>query len=215
MIPAREVGGDFYDVIPLGDDRIGVAVADVSGKGVPAAFFMLIARTLLRATASFEPSPAACLTRLNDLLAADNEQMLFVTLFFGVLDRRTGTFTYANGGHNPPYLIRDGRPEELPPTGDMALAVMEELVFSERHCRLAPGDAVFLFTDGVTEAFDPAGEAFGEPRLTGLLGRGGGDEATALIDRVIDGVLRFTGDAQQADDITCLAVRLRGAGRAT
>ncbi len=208
MIPAREVGGDFYDVIPLGDGRIGVAVADVSGKGVPAAFFMLIARTLLRATASFEPSPAACLTRLNDLLAADNEQMLFVTLFFAVLDRRTGTFTYANGGHNPPCLIRHGRPEELPPTGDMALAVMEGLTFTERVCRLAPGDGVVLFTDGVTEAFDPAGEAFGEPRLAGLLTEGGRDDAAALVDRVVEGVLRFAGAAPQADDITCLALRL-------
>ena len=208
MIPAREVGGDFYDVIPLGEDRIGLAIADVSGKGVPAAFFMLIARTLLRATVSFELSPAACLTRLNDLLAADNDQMLFVTMFFGVLDRRAGTLAYANGGHNPPYLIRNGQLEALAPTGDMALAVKEGLIFTEGQCRLAPGDAVFLFTDGVTEAFDIGGEAFGEDRLEGLLTQGGEPAALALVDRIVDGVLRFTGDATQADDITCLALCL-------
>jgi sigma-B regulation protein RsbU (phosphoserine phosphatase) len=212
MIPAREVGGDFYDVFPMGQDRLGVAVADVSGKGVPAAFFMLIARTLLRATASFEPSPAACLARLNDLLAAENDQMLFVTMVFGVLDRRSGVFTYANAGHNPPYLLRAGRPETLAGTGDMALAVLGDLPFTERRCRLGPGDAVFLFTDGVTEAFDAHGAEFGEPRLEELLGRAGEDSAPALVDRVIDGVLRFTGEADQADDITCLTLRLRRAG---
>ena len=208
MIPAREVGGDFYDVIALGDDRVGLAVADVSGKGVPAAFFMLIARTLLRATVSFEPSPAACLTRLNTLLAADNDQMLFVTMFFGVLDRRTGTFTYANGGHNPPYVIRNGRPEALTPTGDMALAVMEGQTFVERQCRLAPGDAVFLFTDGVTEAFDTGGILFGEDKLVGLLRQAGEPGAPALVDRVVEGVLRHTGEADQADDVTCVALCL-------
>jgi sigma-B regulation protein RsbU (phosphoserine phosphatase) len=212
MVPAREVGGDFYDVVPLGDDRIGVAVADVSGKGVPAAFFMLIARTLLRATASFEPSPGRCLTRLNDLLSAENEQMLFVTLFFGVLDRRTGAFTYANAGHNPPYLIPAGPVEELAPTGGMALAVMGGQAYAERTVHLAPGDAAVLFSDGVTEAFDAGGEAFGEARLAGLLESGRTRDAASLVDRVIDGVLGFTGEAEQADDITCLALRLRGGG---
>jgi sigma-B regulation protein RsbU (phosphoserine phosphatase) len=172
---------------------------------------MLIARTLLRATASFEPSPGRCLTRLNDLLAAENDQMLFVTLFFGVLDRRSGAFTYANAGHNPPYLIPAGPAAELAPTGGMALAVLGGQSYAEATLRLGPGDAVVLFTDGVTEAFDPAGEAFGEARLAGLLDRGRRDDAAGLVDRVVDGVLRFTGEAERADDITCLALRRGGA----
>ena len=212
MVPAKEVGGDFYDFFELDGGRMGVVVADVSGKGVPAAIFMAITRTLLKATALFTPSPAACVARVNQLLAAENEQLLFVTLFYGVLERASGRLTFANAGHNRPFRIaRDGAVRQLEGTGGVALAIMEELQFHEATAQLAPGEALFLFTDGVTEATDLAGAEFGEAQLAALLGSSAsGLAAGALAERVVEAVNRFAEGAPQADDITCVALRWFG-----
>ncbi|WP_250478471.1 MULTISPECIES: SpoIIE family protein phosphatase [unclassified Caballeronia] len=216
MVPAREVGGDFYDYFWLSDQKIGVVIADVSGKGVPAALFMAVARTLLRAIAPSAASPGACLALANDLLAQDNEATMFVTLFYGILDTATGELEYANGGHNPPYVIApDGSISQLPGTGGMALGVIEGTPFAEGHMRLDAGTTLLLYTDGVTEAFNPADEEYGELRLAQHLADAKGVEVEVLLKRLFDSVHRFADGAPQSDDITCLAIHYGASGPTT
>jgi serine phosphatase RsbU (regulator of sigma subunit) len=208
MLPAKEIGGDFYDFFPLDAHRVAIAVADVSGKGIPAAFFMAVSRTLLRAVAPFDPSPAVCLYRLNNLLAADNPEMMFVTLFYAVLDTRTGHVQYGSAGHNPPYLVRhrSNVPIEIPSLGNMALAVMEDMPYDQADFVLEPGDRLFLYTDGVTEAMSPEQELYGEERLMLLLTQLQQTPAALVPDLVLDVLHAFEGDGAQADDITTLVV---------
>ncbi len=159
MVPAREMGGDFYDFFPLDERRLGLVIADVSGKGVPAAFFMAISRTVLQQSALDGGSAGACLARANAPLCARNPMELFVTAFYGILDVETGDLSYANGGHNPPLMVRhaDGTVAELPRTGGMALGVMTGMAYAEAAVRLTPGDTLFLYTDGISEAMDGEG----------------------------------------------------------
>jgi sigma-B regulation protein RsbU (phosphoserine phosphatase) len=211
MQPAREVGGDFYDIFEIDAHRVGIAVADVSGKGIPAAFFMLIARTLLKAIALEGAGPGKTLVRLNDFLCGDNEETMFVTLFYGELDSRTGRFVYANGGHNNPLLATPGEPvTPLPSTDGMALAVFEQQSFAERTITLASGQTLLLFTDGVTEAFDPAGGMFGDDRLADVLAAPASDAengtARALLETILDRVEHFCEGAPQSDDITLIVI---------
>lgn len=212
MLPAKEVGGDFYDYFPLDGGRLGVAIADVSGKGVPAAFFMAISRTLLKANARFLSSPAECLARVNNLLAAENEEMMFVTVFYGVLDLASGRFVFACGGHNPP-VVRCGAAAStflLQPEG-MALAVMEDVPYREGAVTLAPGDLLFLYTDGVTEACNGQEQLFGETALLAALNEMPRDAAIdAYHQHVVEAVQGFAGDAPQFDDITCVSLRYKG-----
>ncbi|MFG1403272.1 SpoIIE family protein phosphatase [Xanthobacter sediminis] len=212
MTPAREVGGDFYDYFMIDDRTLGFVVADVSGKGVPAALFMAISRTLLRSTALFERSPAGCIRRLNDLLAVENDQVLFVTVLYGVLDLNTGRVTYVNAGHNLPYQVHgNGAVASVPSTGGMAVAVLEGFVYTERTFQLEPGDTLFLYTDGVTEAFDVDENPYGEKRLETLLASGASEWSVhELSERVLASVHVFERGAPQADDITCLTLRYFG-----
>jgi serine phosphatase RsbU (regulator of sigma subunit)/anti-sigma regulatory factor (Ser/Thr protein kinase)/putative methionine-R-sulfoxide reductase with GAF domain len=205
---ARQVGGDFYDVIHLAHDKIGFFIADVADKGVPAALFMALTRTLVRAAVLETLSPAEALRRVNDLLYPDAHQGMFVTAFYGVLDTITGEFTYTNAGHNPPYWCKPGeeRVEALTRTG-MALGVMEGAQMQEARITLAPGDALLLYTDGVTEAFSPEGELFGEARLQAMLpGLCQAPDADLLedIERALD---EFMDIEPPSDDITMLAIR--------
>jgi sigma-B regulation protein RsbU (phosphoserine phosphatase) len=209
MESAREVGGDFYDFFERGDGRLVFVIADVSGKGVPAAFFMAIARTLLKAIALFESDPAICIRQLNELLVVDNDQMMFVTLFFGLFDPATGHVDFVNAGHVPPIRIaREGQVEMLPEAGNIAVAVAPASDFSKGAIELAPGESLVLYTDGVTEAFNHAGEPFGDRRLIQALecvpaGDGPGSVARA----VLAAVESFEGGADQSDDITLLVVQ--------
>lgn len=215
ITPAREVGGDFYDYFFIDQAHLGFVIADVSGKGVPAALFMTITRTLLKATAQFITEPTRCLTQLNDLLAAENEQMMFVTLFYGVLHLDSGQVQYVNAGHNPPWLLRAaGQVEPLARTGGMAVAVSEDFPYRSASVQLQPGDQLFLYTDGVTEAFDPDGQEYGDARLQQALTRqaqGGLPGPQALVEAVLADVHAFERGAPQADDITCMALRYLGA----
>lgn len=211
MLPAREVGGDFYDFFELDAHRIGIVIGDVSGKGVPAALFMAISRTLLRALAQRYDRPGDCLARLNDLLVQNNQEELFVTVFYGILDRRTGELIYANGGHNPPVLVTQGEPELLARTGGIALAALDGLRYADRSVQVHPGDTLLLYTDGITEAVSAAGLEYGVERLAACLAEAGPSGATALLDRLIADVQRFAGTEPQADDITCVALRFFGA----
>ncbi|NYE25918.1 PP2C family protein-serine/threonine phosphatase [Pigmentiphaga litoralis] len=212
ITPAREVGGDFYDYFPIDANRFGFVIADVSGKGVPAALFMAISRTLLKSTALFVDSPSACLQRLNDLLAAENEQMLFVTVFYAVIDLSTGQVDYVNAGHNPPWLIRrDGDLSPLPRTRGIAVAVHEGFAYQQGKVQLAPGDTLYLYTDGITEAFDVDGQEYGDARLQASLARIAPDTPIDMLSqRVIDDVRTFERGAAQADDMTSLSLRYLG-----
>ncbi|MEW5422387.1 SpoIIE family protein phosphatase [Amorphus sp. 3PC139-8] len=213
METAKEVGGDFFDYFMIDERHLAVAAADVSGKGVPAAMFMAITRTLVKATAVFTNSPADSISQVNQFMAADNEQMMFVTLFYGVLDLETGILTYTNAGHNPPYIIKPsgGTARPLERTGDPALAIVEDHDYRELTVTLAPGDTLFAFTDGVTEAFDADGEAYGEGRLEALLAeRAAATDVNALGGVVTAALLEFERGADRADDVTCLTLRYFG-----
>ncbi|MBO6519575.1 MAG: SpoIIE family protein phosphatase [Rhodospirillales bacterium] len=211
MIPAKEVGGDFYDFFALDENRIGIVIADVSGKGVPAALFMAVSRTLLRGIATSEPGPGSCLRVTNDLLSAENDQGMFVTTFYGVLDLQSGVFRYANGGHNPPYLIDDeGNVTALATTDGVALGVMEGLDYDENEIVLKPGATVFMFTDGITEAFNENEEEFQERRLQEALAGAEAKPTPQVIDDVVAVVKKFAGNAPQADDITSIVLRYKG-----
>ena len=212
MQAARAVGGDFYDVLQLDEGRIGVAVADVSDKGVPAALFMMSSRTLLKGAAIGCHDPGEVLREVNDLLYANNETMMFVTLFYAVFDPESGTLAYANGGHNAPLLVRaDGSSELLPLTGGVAAGVVPDLDYRSSTVSLSPGDTVVLYTDGVTEAMSPADEEFGVERLCRVFAEGPFPDAQQANTAIFQAVSEFAADAPQFDDITCLTLCYKGA----
>ena len=211
MEPARNVGGDFYDVINLDDGRIGLSIADVSGKGVPAALFMMSSRTLLKGSAIGNPDPGAVLQEVNSLLLEDNETMMFVTLLYAVYDPPTGQITYANGGHNTP-LIRhaDGSSTMLPLTGGIALGVVGDIEYQQELVQLAPGETLVLYTDGITEAMNEVGEEFGLERLYDVLASNPANDPQEVNRNIFEAVRAFAGDTPQSDDITCLTLCRKG-----
>ena len=207
MIPATTMGGDFYDFIELQDGKIGLVMADVSGKGVPAAFFMAVARTTLRDLAGQYCDPGACLARTNEVLCQQNPMDLFVTVFYCILDPASGALRYANGGHNPPYLRRaDGTIESLSGAGGLVLGAMEGIVYPEHAVRLVAGDRLVLYTDGVTEAFNQADEAYGTERLIAEIREHGDGAAPEIVEGVCRSVAAFAGAAPQSDDITLIVL---------
>jgi sigma-B regulation protein RsbU (phosphoserine phosphatase) len=210
MEPARNVGGDFFDILNRDHHRLGVVVADVSDKGVPAALFMMSSRTLIRAMSIGSAMPGEVLASVNELLLEDNDSTMFVTLFYAVYDPENGMFTYANGGHNPPLLVHpDGSSEELPLTGGIALGLVSDFKYVERTLRLMPGDALILYTDGVTEAMNEDLEEFGVPRLIKVFQVDPPSSAEDATGRVFEAVHDFAGEADQSDDITCLVLHRR------
>ena len=208
VIPAKEVGGDFYDVYNLEDGRLGIVIADVSGKGIPAALFMMVCRTLLKGIAIGMESPAEALTEANTLLHAENQASMFVTVFYAVFDPRTGVLTYANAGHDPPVLRRtDGSTEALPSTGGVPLGIVEDVEFVEETSTLSPGDFVFLYTDGVTEALNEEEEEFGDARVHDAIAGVSPGPASEAVEALVQTVVRFSGEAEQFDDLTCLVLK--------
>ncbi len=212
MRPAKEVGGDFYDFFRLDQNHIGVAVADVSGKGVPAGLFMVMARTLMRATAMHHVrEPGVVLKRVNDFLEQNNSEGLFVTLFYGVLDERTGVFTYANGGHNPPILVGHDDALPLETTGGVALGMFPGLDYAAAQVGMDVGFRLVLFSDGITEAFNETEELFGDERLlatTRTLPQV--DNPDEDVNHIVTAVDEFAGEAPQFDDITCVVLIYKG-----
>ena len=208
MMPARDVGGDFFDVLYLNNGCIGLAIADVSDKGVPAALFMMASRTLLKAAALGLKSPREVLREVNDLLYDDNDAMMFVTLLYAVYDPATGELTYANGGHNSPLIVHvDGTSTVLPGTNGIALGVMPDMNYDERTVSISPGDAVVFYTDGVTEAINETGEEFGMDRLHQVFAANPPRDSRSATEAVFRAVNEFAGTASQFDDITCLTFR--------
>ena len=207
MTPAKEVGGDFFDLFRLDEKRIGVAIADVSGKGVPAALFMVMARTLLRSTVFHIDSPAAVLEYMNDYLEKNNDEQLFVTLFYGILDEANGTLTYSTGGHNPPIVSDSKGTRVLEQTEGAVLALIDDLVYSETTVRLEDGSRIIMMTDGIPEAFNGEGEAFGDDRtLETIDALNSGQSPEEDIKQLVSSVEEFVGDAPQFDDITCVVL---------
>jgi len=202
--PAREVGGDFYDVIPLPDDRIGFVIGDVTDKGVPAALVMAATRSVLRASAQRLVDPGAVLERVNEHLCPDMPEKMFVTCLYGVLEPTTGHFRFANAGHDLPYVKTADGSVELRARG-MPLGLMPGMFYEEKEAVLAPGESLLLHSDGVVEAHDAEGAMFGFPRLKEAVARypGGGE----LIDRVLTDLREHTGTtAEQEDDITMVTL---------
>lgn len=210
MNAAKAVGGDFYDFFMVDEHHLGFTIADVSDKGVPAAIFMAISRTVIRATALRQHSPATCLSESNNLLCNESVNGMFVTVFYAILNIHTGDVVYSNGGHNRPVWIRKGGTAEmLPVTGNMALGVMPGLPYNERTIHLEPGDSLFLYTDGISEAMNPKGELFGDARLIETCSKAP-VSAKAMIGRMEQHVSAFVDGATQYDDMTMLSLLYKG-----
>ncbi|MCG8633152.1 MAG: SpoIIE family protein phosphatase [Desulfobacterales bacterium] len=208
MVPAKEVGGDFYDFFFIDDDRLGFIIADVSGKGVTAAMFMGVSRTLLRFTALQGLSVDKVLSHVNNLLCVDNEICMFVTVIYGVLNIKTGELSYANGGHNPPVRMRNGSPIEiLPRTGGIALGIMDDSEFEAGQAQLAPGDLLYLCTDGMPDAENEAHEFFGEDRLMEELDKMEENSPEYVVNRTYKLVTDHVAAGPQFDDMTQLAIQ--------
>ena len=208
MQPARNVGGDFFDVIRLENGRIGLAIADVSDKGVPAALFMMSSRTLLKGAAIGLDGPGAVLSDVNNLLLEGNETGMFVTMLYAIYDPLTGELTYADGGHDPPLVVHaDGASALLPLTGGIALGVMPDIQYRQETVQVAPGDTVVLYTDGVTEAMNSHGDQFGIDGLREIFGSPPPTDPKEAGLEVMKAVNDFTGDAPQHDDVTCVTLR--------
>ncbi|MBP8129691.1 MAG: SpoIIE family protein phosphatase [Candidatus Hydrogenedentes bacterium] len=211
MLPASSVGGDFYDYYALDEHRIGFLIGDVSGKGMPAALFMAMSRSLFKATALTGAPPNECLGHVNDLLCADDADGMFVTIFYGVLDTRSGELQYSNGGHNPPLLLaRDSCPRTLRNLGGIVLGVQPGHVYTSETVVLRPGEGLLLYTDGVTEARNAAREQYTPARLEARVRELGGAPARAVAAAVLEDVRAFSLGAPQHDDITMLALRYSG-----
>ena len=209
MYPAKHVGGDFFDFFLIDDYHLYFVIGDVSGKGVPAALFMAMSRTLIKAIALKGVPPDICLDDVNKILILDNESSMFVTVFAGVLNTFTGEVKYCNAGHNPPYLIKkDGNVETLESTNSIALGIMdEENLFSSKSIMLHPGDAIFLYTDGVTEAVDSEDFLFSDDRLHNFLKTVSESSPTDIVNNVIEQVNAYSSGVMQADDITAMCFR--------
>jgi sigma-B regulation protein RsbU (phosphoserine phosphatase) len=205
--PAHEVSGDFYDFVPA-DGRLGVVIADVSDKGMPAALFMALSRSIIRASVTSVPSPADAIDQANRLINADSTDSMFVTLFFAQLDPASGKLAYVNAGHNPPLLCRAGQEEliGLERTG-LPLGLFKFTDFEAREARLDPGDFLVLFTDGVTEALDPQGREFGDERLQRILLEVRGASAEDMAAGLEATLSAFAGTAAPSDDITYVILK--------
>ncbi len=211
MDPAKEVGGDFYDFFLVDDDHLAVVIADVSGKGVPAALFMVIAKTLIKNHAQNKETPGDVFTQTNGQLCEGNDAGLFVTAWMGILEISTGKFTYVNAGHNPPLLKRAGGPFEwLKSRPGFVLAGMEGVRYRENTLQLEPGDRLYLYTDGVTEATNGDQELYGEDRLQAALNEAPDLPVEELLPRIKNSIDTFVGDADQFDDITMLGLSYKG-----
>ncbi len=213
LIPAKQVGGDFYNYFFLDDDHICLVVGDVAGKGVPAALFMAKSVTLLKLVAREMNNPACILKSVNTDLAYENSSCIFVTAFLAILNIKTGELIYANGGHNPPIIVKqDGGVELIDDVTSPALGAIENSEYVVGKTNLSEGDLLFIYTDGVTEAFDEGSNEFTDERLLELLSESNVCSARDLINEVLSGVTSFTRNAIQSDDITMLALRYFGGG---
>ena len=209
MEAAKDVGGDFYDFFRIDDDRIALVIADVCGKGIPAALFMVLCQTVIRSKATLSATAAECMKDSNHLLSAYSVEYMFVTVFYLVYNTKTGIGTYCNAGHNPPHVLRaDGTIQELPRAKNMMMGAFDGVEYKENTLQLEHGDALVMFTDGVTEAKNPSHEEFGTERLDGILRRQeSGVRSQDIVEAVKAGITDFVDGAEQHDDITMLVLK--------
>ena len=212
MEPAREIGGDFYDFFLVDPDHMGAVIADVSGKGVAAGLFMMVARTLLRDNALHNLSAADALAKVNAAVFADNPSSMFVTMFYLICDMRTGKVTFCNAGHLPPLWVRPGRVEVLETPGEaghgMAVGVWEEARFADAEITLGAGDSLLLYTDGITEAVDQAGTMYGRERLIRAVETNRALSNAEQCDLLVADTMAYQKGLEQFDDITALFFKL-------
>ncbi|MDE2955379.1 MAG: SpoIIE family protein phosphatase [Gemmatimonadota bacterium] len=213
MEPARQVGGDFFDIINLENDRIGLAIADVSDKGVPAALFMMSSRTLMKGAAIGKSNPTDVLTEVNHLLQEDNDAAMFVTVFYAEYNPVDGSLSYANGGHNPPVIVHaDGSSTVLPQTNGIALGILPDIEYEQNSVTLSPGDTLVLYTDGITEAMNAQNEEFEMERLLTVLSGASSQDVREMNQAIFQAVQAFAGDMPQFDDMTCMTLFCREIG---
>ncbi|MHB8162852.1 MAG: SpoIIE family protein phosphatase [Methanoregula sp.] len=212
-VMAKEVGGDFFDVIPfeiipLEKGTLGIIIADVSGKGVPAALFMALSRIVVRVNALWHRDPAKAIFDANNIIAQDSKAGMFVTLFYGILSEKNQALTYVNAGHNPPVVFRsrDGSLEELMPTG-IVLGAVENRKYFSRSIGIGTGDIIVMYTDGITESINTREEMYGEERLYSIIRMHSRLPAQEILMRILESVQEFTGDMPQFDDITLMVIK--------
>jgi sigma-B regulation protein RsbU (phosphoserine phosphatase) len=210
MTAAKEVGGDFYDFFMIDNDRLGMVIGDVSGKGIPAAIFMAVSRTLIRATGLKGIPVDECISYANKLLCGESTSGMFVTVFYGILNLKNGAFEYVNAGHNPPYHLTDNGISRLKSTGGTVLGFMDNFDFKSKSLTIKKGDKIYLFTDGITEAFNRNNEPFGDKKLEDILIRNKTLSMDQLIYEIDKGVQAFVAGYPQSDDITHLGVHYKG-----
>ena len=208
MVAAKDIGGDFYDFFRVDDDHIALVIADVCGKGIPAALFMAVSRTIIRSKGMQGYSAAACLTESNRLLAAYSVENMFVTVFYAIYNTKTGLVSYTNAGHNPPHLLRgNGTVIELPISTNTIVGVFDDLEYQEDTLQMEHGDTLVMFTDGVTEATDAEFQEFGPERMDSILCQNADAECQRIVEAVRAGIMDFVGEAEQSDDITMLVMK--------
>lgn len=205
MTPAKEVGGDFYDFFMIDDEKLALVIADVSDKGVPAALFMVIAKTLIKDHLSLGLSPAQAMTKVNNILCDGNEDGLFVTAWLGIIDLKNNKLTYTNAGHNPPVIKNGDNFEYLKQKPGFVLAAMEGFKYKETEQPLNKGDSLFLYTDGASEAMNKNKEQYGEDRLLEVLKQQKGKSCEEALKNVYEDIKAFADGAPQSDDLTMLA----------
>jgi len=206
--PAREVGGDFYDFFMIDDRYFAFVIADVSGKGVPAALMMAVAKTLLKSRSQDTRSTENIISATNNELSENNDDCMFITAFFAIIDTKTGTMTYTNAGHNPPYLVKtDGSMVALDQLHGPMVGVMPGVAYGESQITLDVDDKIVLYTDGITEAFDANRNDYGEGRLEGFIQRSTKLGTKHLVESLVQDVDKFVGEEEQSDDITVFCLR--------
>ena len=210
MDPAKEVGGDFYDFFFIDAHNLCFLIADVAGKGVPAALYMMVAKTLLKSEGQRLGEPDQILGYVNNVLATDNDSCMFATVFCGILDVRTGEVRFANAGHNPPLLIDSQKIRYLNLKPGFVLGPMQDMTYTTEHLTLQPGDTLFMYTDGVTEATNRADELYGEEQLLQALQRVPDLELTDMVHYIRDEITHHANGAPQSDDVTMVAIKYRG-----
>ncbi|MDX1591208.1 MAG: SpoIIE family protein phosphatase [Balneolaceae bacterium] len=216
MIAAKHVGGDFYDFFKYDDDHVSFFIGDVAGKGMPAAIYMAVCRTMLKAIGSEVKDPAECITKVNNMLIPESDISTFVTVFYGIMNTKTGELSYCNGGHNLPYIQRtDGTVEEIKNVGGLLLGKFENAPYDQHTVQLNPGDTIVTFTDGVTEAENEDKDFFDEERLIKYLENHTDRSLASLVKGLFLEVMKFSGAAIQTDDITVLSVQYNGSNEAS
>ncbi len=211
MHPAKDIGGDFYDYFLIDDTHLGFVIGDVSGKGITAAIYMAVARTMIKGIASQVLDPAECLSKVNTMLIPESDASMFVTVFYGVMETNTGVIRYCNGGHNLPFMVRKASSiAQVEDTAGIILGKIEPFTFETKEIQCHPGDRIVLYTDGVTEAMNEMQELYNDDRLLAYLAKYTPDALSTLIRGIIGDVLKYIGKANQTDDITVLSLEYRG-----